>query len=124
MLLIEFDPKELGPIEGLRELELIMGLMEPETPVDEPVAPIAEAPRLEPGRNDAPESVVRKVCVDVGSAITEGYALVENGEGRGALVTPGVVVPCITLRETPGAEGTVDTASEFNTDAFEAFGSI
>ncbi len=126
ILLIEVEPKELGAIEGLTELiiGLIEGPIEPDAPVDEPVAPELELPWFALARNEGPEIIDRKDCVDVGSEITEGYPLVEKGEGRGALLTPGVVVPCKALRETPGAEGTVDTASAFNTDELEAFGSI
>ncbi len=73
MLLIEVDPGKLGPMEELIELiGLIEGPIEPEAPVDEPVAPELELPRFALARNDGPESVDRKVCVDAGSAITEG----------------------------------------------------
>lgn len=69
--------------------------IEPVAPVEEPVAPEPELLRLDdkPAPNDEPENLDRKVCVDAGSVITEGYVLAENGEGRGALLTPGVVVP-------------------------------
>jgi hypothetical protein len=123
MLLIDVEPKELGAIEGLTELiiGLIEGPIEPEAPLDEPVA--AELPRFEIACNDGPEIVDRKVCVDVGAEITDGYALVEKGEGRGALLT-GVVVPCTEFKETPGADGTVDTPSVFVMDVLEPFGAI
>ena len=98
MLLVELDPNWLGRMEeliGLIELIEPMEPIEPEVRVEEPVAPVPDMPRLadDPVPNDEPEKLDKKFWVEVGSVITEGYKLGETGEGRGTLLSPGVVVP-------------------------------